>query len=94
MGAPAPTQGSCESLGNAVQTLPVLVSLLSNISDVAKDVITHVDLTVSWCQARRYSCVLEVLKDLNKHVFRLGAMTRNKQKMNRYTDLCHTAFLW
>lgn len=26
--------------------------------------------------------MLEVLKDLNKHVFRLGAMTRNKQKMN------------
>lgn len=93
MGVPTPTQGSWESLGNAMQTLPVLVSLLLSISDVAKDVITHVDLTVGWCQARRCSCVLEVLKDLNKHVFRLGAMTRNKQKMNRYTDLCRTAFL-
>ena len=93
MGVPTPTQGSCESLGNAMQTLPVLVGLLLNISDVAKDVITHVDLTVGWCQARR-CCVLEVLKDLNKHVFRVGTMTRNKQKMNRYTDLCRTAFLW
>ena len=56
MGVPTPTQGSCESLGNAMQTVPVLVSLLLNISDVAKDVITHVELTVSWCQGDAVVC--------------------------------------
>lgn len=63
-----------------MQTLPVLFGLFLNISDTAKDLVTHVDLTVGWCQAGRCSCVLMDLKDLNKHVFRLGAMIRKKQK--------------